>query len=321
MKIKRFSSILAIVVTVGAITLSGCRKKKETITDPTDTDTEQTTASDNALSESIATDIESMGSEAADNATIVNYKPGDANGVSATEVLSAAPCATVSIANKIITVDFGSACFGADGKLRSGKLIYDYSQSTPTTSVYYRNPGFKLVVTSQNYVVNGNQVNIINKTVTNITSPGLPPGLNPGSNLTWSVSANIKITKSSATGGGTIDWICNRTKELINTADTNCYKGQGKFIRWHLAKVRINGTASGTNAGGETYTATATNLVRDFQCAPDAANRPHWHPFVGGQLTFTPGSRLPRTIDYGNGGCDRDATLTINGKTYAFIIP
>ncbi|MCC6371221.1 MAG: hypothetical protein IT236_09475 [Bacteroidia bacterium] len=313
MKLQKISSRLAMIMAVGALTLGSCSKKKETITDPVDTDTEQSTATDNSISEGIVNDLEAMGSEASENSALTTFKSSGSDGV------SMAPCATVSIVGKVITVDFGTTgCLGTDGKTRTGKLIYNYSASTPTTALFYRNPGFSMNVTSQNYVVDGYTVNINNKTITNTTPANIPSTVNPGTNLTWSISANISIIKPNS--GGTISWTCNRTKELTNTNDSTCYRGQNKAIIWSRAIVKLNGSASGTNVKGETYSSVATNLIRSFQCAPDAL-RPHRHPFIGGTINYTPANRHARLIDYGNGtDCDFNATITINGVTYNVVL-
>jgi len=313
MKTKKISVRVAVVLAAGLLTLASCRREKEVTPEPEE-DTEQSSSTDFTVSETIANDIESMGSEASENMVLSNFRPEGSDGYSATDVVSAAPCATVTISGKIITVDFGTGCTGSDGRVRSGKLIYNYSASSPATAVYYRNPGFSMNVTSQNYVVDGYQINIVNKTITNTTPLTLPQGLNPGTNLTWSVSANISIVKPN--NAGTVTWVCNRTKELLNTSDTNCYKGQSRYIRWNLARVKLNGTASGVNASGETYSSQATDLVRDFGGCVIGKRR----PFISGTVSYTPGSRKTRLIDYGNGTCDLNATVTINGKTYAFTL-
>ena len=199
----------------------------------------------------------------------------------------AATCASVitsTVTPKTFTIDFGTTgCTGTDGRVRSGKLVYDFSGST-LGATRYRNPGFSMNVSSINYVVDGYTVNITNKTISNTTPASLPNG----TNLTWSVSANISILKP---GGGTITWLCNRTKELTNTSDVNCYSGQANPIKWSKAIVKINGTATGVNTSGETYSSTATNLVRDFNCSPSVLY-PHKHPFISGTILYTPGSRI-----------------------------
>ncbi|MDI1356392.1 MAG: hypothetical protein PSX36_15860 [bacterium] len=302
---------LAIVSLASTVIFTSCKKKEEVAPD-----TEQNTATDNNMAESIVSDIESMGGEVSENSSLVSYKSSEATGITEEDGIAASPCATVSgLGTKIYTVDFGTTgCVGYDGRTRTGKLIYDFSASTPSSAAYYRNPGFSMSVSSQNYVVDGNQVNIISKTVKNTTPPSIPAGDQPGINLTWAIAANVSIVKPNS--GGTISWSCSRTKELMNTNDTTCYRGQSLHIIWNKAIVKLNGTATGVNAKGENYTAVATDLIRDFNCAPDPL-RPKRHPFISGTIAYTPGSRPLRLIDYGSASsCDMNATVTINGKVY-----
>lgn len=318
MKITKITTAIALLFLVGSLTIVSCKKKTEETNTTSTTDDEQNTANDNNVSENTASDIESIGAQASENAVLTTYRSSDEAQVGGIDV---APCATVIPAGgglKTFTVDFGTiGCTGSDGRTRTGKLIFDYSGSTGSAS-FYRHPGFKLNITSANYVVDGYTVNITNKTITNTTPNSIPSGINPGTNLTWSIAANINIVKPSS--GGTIGWTCNRTKELINTGDTTCYRGQNKSIVWSRAKVKLNGTASGTNAKGESYSATATDLIRDFQCAPDAL-KPHRHPFVSGTINYVPANRAARLINYGSGTCDFNAVVTINGKDYNVTLP
>lgn len=312
---KKMTALLMVCI----IGFSSCRKKeKEEMV--TEEDTEQVSANDNNLAENISSDIELMGSQVSENGSLSSFKSSGST-TSAAELGLASACATVSgIGTKTITVDFGTTgCVSSlDGRTRTGKLIYDFSASSPTTAIYYRNPGFSMKVTSQNYVVDGNQVNIINKTITNTTSNNIPSGPNPGTNLTWSISANISITKTNNT---VISWNCNRTKELLNTSNTSCYQGQSTPINWSLAKIQLNGSSSGINAQGETFTATASNLVRDMNCTPDPT-RPGRHPFISGTISYSPGIRRTRTINYGSANsCDFNATLTIGNQTFTIVLP
>lgn len=306
---SRFSQIislgLVLAFILGTSFFTSCKKKEEKTEEPEDT--EQTMATDNNYAENSVADIESIGSEVSEE---------NAQSKGAGIILQLCPNATVTIANKIITVDFGSGLVCLDGRTRSGKLIYNFSASAPS-AMYYRNPGFSMNVSSQNYVVDGYAINILNKTITNTTPSSLPAGVNPGINLTWTVAASVAITKPN--NGGTINWTCNRTKELINTADSNCYHGQSVHITWSKAIVRLNGSTSGTNANQEQFGATATNLVRDFNCSPFPL-RPHHHPFISGTIVYSPGSRPTRTVDFGNGTCDGSATLTIKNRTFTISL-
>jgi hypothetical protein len=316
MKTTKVSLSMAIFMVAASLMFTDCRKKDKT--EPQEPDNEQSSATDNALAENTSNDMISMGSQCAENYTITTFKGSGAEG------LLLAPCATVAsnastiTAATMYTVDFGTTgCTGADGRVRTGKLFFDFTGST-NNAKYYRNPGFKMVITSSNYVVDGNLVTITGKTITNTTPLTIPSGTNPGTNLTWNINANISVVKAG--NAGTVTWTCNRTKELTNTSDPNCYKGQSLPIDWKKAVVKLNGTASGTNSQSESYSATATNLVRDFNCTPDLA-KPQRHPFISGTIDYKPGNRANRLIDYGNGTCDFNAVVTINGQSFTMSLP
>ncbi len=292
------------------LTVTGCRKKSNEETP----DSETATVTDNNLAEAHSKDITTMGSEAKENGALSSYR---IDGNSYVGSITSAPCATVTIDTtvKTFTVNFGTTpCNCLDGRKRSGMLIYNYSAST-NNARFPRQPGFSVSVTSNNYVVDSYTINIINRTHTNTT----PIGFNPSStNITWSTSSNLQIKKPDGT---TITWNCNRTSELLNTNDPTIYNPTGNFpINWLHGKFKFNGTASGVNAKSENYTVTMSNLILDMNCAPDPL-RPHRHPFIQGTLSYTPGTRPTRTVDFGNGSCDFNATVTINGVTYSITLP
>lgn len=319
MNASKITLKLLAIAMIGTLTFTSCRKKEKT--DPQPADNEQETAADNNLAENSDNDMIAIGSQLSENSgTLTTFKTNTGQG---TELMLAASCATVSkvFTGTVVTsytVDFGTTgCLGSDNRTRKGKLMYNFPNAT-TGAKWYRNPGFTMVVTSSGYAVDGNLVTINSKTVTN-TTPTSVTGENAysGVNLTWSINANISITKAN---NQTVSWSCNRTKELINSNDPLCYKGQNMPIDWTKAKVKLNGNASGINAKGENFTSTATDLVRDFNCTPDPINKPQRHPFISGKVIYTPGSRPTRTVDYGSGTCDFNATVTINGQTFAITL-
>jgi len=308
MQTKQFILTLSTLVLAGSLMLTSCRKKTK---EEEDVDKDQTEASENHYAESTMNDIAAMSSQSTESGTLTTFRMNESNDF----FMSA--CANVSsTSNRTYTVDFGTTpCLCADGKMRSGKLMFDYSASTtPTTMpVHYRNPGFKCSVTSSNYVVDGYTVNIVSKTIENTTPlASVSPSLAAGAKLTWSISANVSIIKPS--GGGTITWNCNRTKTLLNTNDPNCYVDQNTAINWTKAKIQLDGSANGTTASNNSYTSVITALVRDFGGCK-VGNR---YPFISGKIDFTPGSKATRYIDFGNGSCDNNGTITIKGITYTF---
>lgn len=316
MKTKSLIYLASATVLALTLTLGGCKKKHEEQQQPATVDNEQGSSSDNTFAETTVNDIGNMASQGVENGSLTTYKGMPGSG--GMDIICTSSCATITFGTKTFTIDFGStACLCTDGRYRSGKLMFDYTGSASGAN-YYRNPGFKCVITSQNYVVDSYTVNIINKSITNTTPNSIPTGTNPGTNLTWSVSANVSIVKPS--NGGTITWNGSRTHTLLNTNDPNCYKGQTMPIDWTKAKVQTSGSASGTTASNESFSSSLSNVVRDMTCTPDIT-RPHRHPFISGTLVFTPGSRPTRTIDFGAGTCDFGATLTVNGTTYTFNLP
>ncbi|HXB39104.1 MAG TPA: hypothetical protein VNZ49_01100 [Bacteroidia bacterium] len=299
---EKLSITLATVLLASAAFMSSCQKK--TTTTP---DSDTSAAADNNTAEWAANDAVTMAGQASESGS-VSYKMGNDN-----SVLSSCATVTVNTTSKIITVTFsGGAC--NDGHVRSGTLTFDYSQSTGG-AVYYRNPGYKCIVTSTNYVVDLNHV-AITHTVTNTT----PAGFNPATtNMTWSVGGAVTIVKAG--NGGTITWNCNRTHTLLNTAALTyagtaypaSYVDQNTVIDWAHAIVSVGGTASGTTAKGESYTFNTTSpLIVNMNCAPDP-NKPGRHPIVQGAFDFKPGNKGNRHVDFGSGTCDMICQVTITG--------
>ncbi|MEI6816983.1 MAG: hypothetical protein WCL14_10265 [Bacteroidota bacterium] len=297
MKKRNLVVLLCCLFAVGMIALNGCKKK-----DATSLDNDTAGASDNATAENVSNDVIAVGSQASDGGTLSSYRMGDADFILST-------CATVyhDTINKIDSVVFnGGSCL--DGRTRSGSLVFDHSAS-PAGAKHYRDPGFTFSVRSHNYVVDGNQVTIISKTVTNTT----PVGFNPSTtNEKWAIAANLSIVKAN---GNTITWTSTRTKTLLNTATV--YTNAQTPIDWPHAKIQIDGAASGTRANGETFTATATAMVRDFGGCSIGGK----HPWISGTLNYAPSGKYARLIDFGTGTCDLNATVTINGNTYNIILP
>jgi len=317
-----FKSLFLIALTV--IGLSACKKEKE----EQEIDKDTVGAEDNAYAESVSSDIEVVGSQAADDGSISSFRITDASAV-----LSSCATVTRDTLLHIVTVTFnGGTCL--DGRTRSGVLTFDYSAS-PAGSKHYRDPGFTCTVTSNNYVVDGNQVNIINKTITNTTNGGDPNTFNPTTtNETWHITADISITRTT---GAVITWNCDRTKTLLNTSTVCPASDFVNFpvnntipINWPQAMVGITGTASGSrtyNSSSETFTVTITSqLVRDFGGCSDQGH----HPFFMGIMDRTSSARPTRTLNFGsnstgqiNNACDKYVlvTFTVNGNPYSIVRP
>jgi outer membrane murein-binding lipoprotein Lpp len=318
MTMKKFVFKTLFASALVATMLAGCKKEK---TEDVDKDT--AAAEDNAFAENVSSDINAIGSQATDesNSSLSNFRIGDAS-----DVLSSCATVTRDTVNRIVTVTFnGGTCI--DGRTRSGVLVFNYSAS-PAGSKHYRDPGFTCTVTSNNYVVDGNQVTINSKTITNITNGGNPVGYNPLSeNEKWNITANISITRPSC---AVLSWVCNRTKELLNTSTIGFNGFQNDFvnfpfsdtipINWSQARVGITGSATGTRTYNNVTESISVNitsmLIRDFgACSVNGR-----HPFYIGSLDHSRTGRPTRHVEYGsnasgqiNNACDNWVWITPPG--------
>lgn len=197
-------------------------------------------------------------------------------------------CATVSndTVNNILTIDFGTGCVGRDGRLRSGQIIVAYNG-------HYFDPGFSRSLSFNNFFVDSNQVTGTRTIINN--------GLNTAGHLTWSITAqNLRVTTPS---GYYHEWNSTRTRELIAGDGTPLWIFDDIYL--------ISGSGSSVNSNGGSATVTIlSSLRKEMSC--------RW--IVSGTVEIAPLNHPVRTLDYGNGNCDRHATVTVNGVTRNILL-
>jgi hypothetical protein len=184
-----------------------------------------------------------------------------------------------------ITVDFGTTnCMCNDGRYRRGKIMVSYTGR-------YRDSGTVITYSFNNYAVSDHEVsNSSTKVVTNL-------GRNTNGNLHYSITESGSILKPN--NGGTVTWASTRGREWI--------AGSNTILIWSDDEYLITGTANGTSAAGVTYSFNVTKALHiKLNC----------HNIVAGTVDITPAGKAVRTLDYGNGTCDNQATVTILSKTY-----
>ena len=280
MKTKNAFRYLMVAATVGML-FTACRKTKDT---PADTDT--SAASDNALAEGTYNDVHNISDEAA-SGSLTSYM----GAYSSDEKEYLSTCATITHDStgtggstvRNFHINFGTTdCMCMDGRNRRGTINISISAG----HFYWDSTAVK-TITFTNYYVNDNQV-LGSKTVTN-------KGRNAAGNFVFDVSVNGTINKA---GGGTITWTSTRTREWFQNGTPLTHSDD-----YYL----ITGSGSGTNASGNSFTATITTALRkDVGC----------HHFVSGQFQLTPSGKPTRYFDFGAGACDNQATVTINGNVY-----
>ncbi|MEQ8624864.1 MAG: hypothetical protein RJQ00_03175 [Vicingaceae bacterium] len=186
---------------------------------------------------------------------------------------------------KTIVIDFGdSNCLGTDGNYRRGKV--NIILSGP-----YRDSGTTITTTLDNYYQNDNKIEAT-KTKTNL-------GRNGTGNIVFDVVVENGLFTS--VNNYKISWRSNRTVEWID--------GENTVFNIFDDEYEIDGAANGVTRNGNLFTMDILeNLNIKLNC--------RW--IRSGKISIVPENFSARTVDYGNGNCDRLATYTTNGKDYQF---
>lgn len=186
---------------------------------------------------------------------------------------------------KKITVDFGTTnCLCKDMRLRRGKLEITYTKT-------YWDSGNVVTITPVNYFVNEYGLSGTHS-LTNM-------GTDANSNPYWAVTVQGTITKPN--NGGTVGWSSSRTLTWA--------EGSSTPLNWLDDAWQVDGTATLTTSSNVVYTLyVQKSLYRKTIC-----------PYISeGMLEISSTGIIPRVIDYGNGDCDNDATLTIGTLVIPF---
>lgn len=194
-------------------------------------------------------------------------------------------CANVSVSGSTfpvsVTVDFGTGCQSADSITRSGSIVYVFSGRLST-------PGTTISATFNNYTVNGYKLNgtyTIGNTTTSINSPQLTTTVTNG-NIVFpgDTSYSFSGTKTISIASGNIT---NLSSLIFNI--TGNYKIGSSY--------------------GDTLTATVTTpLEKKVSCKFIDQGI---ISFIYTKNTIT----VNGTLDYGNGTCDNQASVTIGQFT------
>lgn len=199
------------------------------------------------------------------------------------------PCAAsviidLQVQPNTLLIDFGTEnCLGADGLKRRGRLLFTFTGP-------YAEPGTVITLTPQDYHVNDHLVQG-SKVVTNL-------GANAQGQTWFSVQVNGTVTAPD--GSWTSTHTYQRTRTWI--------AGEGTPNPLDDVYL-ITGGGSGINRNGLPFTVLITTPLRVEVGCP-------W--IVSGVQEVTPQSRPVRVIDFGNGACDSQVTVTVNGFTFTF---
>lgn len=200
-------------------------------------------------------------------------------------------CGTVSFSSTTfpttLTIDFGTGCLGNDGRVRKGKIEALFTGP-------WRDSATVVTVNPINYFVDLYSVSGT-KRIENIGK------------VNGNTTYNVAVTNGQIVdpNGATFTWNSNiKYKWIAGEATTFLTDG----INGILDDVYlIEGAYNGVNRNGISFTAnTTTDIRKELNCK--------WP--VSGGLSLTPQGLPTRTIDFGNGACDNDATVSVSGFTF-----
>ena len=187
---------------------------------------------------------------------------------------------------RTITIDYGTdGCIGLHGRTRRGLIIVTLTDSL-------RNPGAVRTVTFDNFFVDDAQLQGV-KTLTNegFNAEGLPV-----------FSRTVEGGSITFPDGEIATWESSHTIVMIEGNDTPQMMDN---------VLQITGGASGLNRNGVAFTVEITTpLIKSKTC-----------PWIQSGIREITTNGNTRTIDYGDGNCDRIATVTFpNGFTRDILI-
>ncbi|HEX5169550.1 MAG TPA: hypothetical protein VFW11_10270 [Cyclobacteriaceae bacterium] len=188
-----------------------------------------------------------------------------------------------TLASGRITIDFGTGCTDPRGNMRKGKIILEYVNG-PAGNV-----GFTVVTTTDGYSINGvtltgtRTIELLSKSET-------------------SVKHEITVENGEAL------W----PDGLTSTRESSFTRE----IKFDEQAVYLDGSASGTNRRGKSYTMDIDQtLIYKRSCVLSEGI----YMAVKGIKSFgSEGRKL--TIDYGDGACDRSVTVAIGDASSSISV-
>ena len=236
---------------------------------------------DQAISDNLNSDAEYVLNEAA----VDNDFAGNRT-TSVTQTMNVLSCAAVTVTTgfpKTISIDFGSGCTSTNGITRSGKINIILSDSL-------RKSGSVAVMTFDDYYVSGFKKEGT-LTWTNTSQGGIK---------SWT----RKVEDGKVTAPDGRYWLHSGTQDVVQT------EGSATPLNLLDDVFSITGSHSVTNTAGKTRTSEITEaLQKKVICA----NIDKGKIKIQGPNHFA-------VIDFGDGTCDRVATITIDGNSPITIL-
>ena len=281
---KKNIFIASIVVVSAVSILNSCKKK-------TVVDNESQSVVDNAMCEQQFMAIQ----------PVVNQKGITQNGIKKTT----SGCGTWSVLGAISGTNTPNIAtdtiVNANGFFQNGPVSFqiDYGTGCLSFDGLSFKTGIIKITAAKRWSAYGNPVTIdlLNYTVNNISFSGQII-----TTKVDSVTLTTQVKNGHCTDGSwSISYEGTKTIKQIGGYSTK-YDESDDIIS-------ITGSSSGVSRENRAFTSTITNaLIKKSNCKY----------ITSGSLDLTPDGFKTRTVDFGNGNCDDDATYTVNGNTISF---
>lgn len=279
MKKIKFLSILAL--TSAVIFTNSCKKNTNEV------DTETQSVVDNSICEQEFMQIQ----PAVNNMAIKTKGTGAQRLAPEFQVMAACDSLTYVSGDTSFVLPGSPPTFKFDYGACSAANVDGVGRTGTITVTFYgkpKLPGSKAVIKLLSLKINGAITyscdSIIVTTITNTIS---------------TKSFNVKVVNGLCTGNG---WNIKYSSDKTITVSTNNTPALSDDV------VTVTGSSNGTNRNNVDFAVTVNSLTKPANCK--------W--ITSGTLDITPSGLSTRTVDYGNGNCDDDATFTVNGQTIAF---
>ena len=186
---------------------------------------------------------------------------------------------SINFETKTITIDFGDGCQGFGGRVRKGKIHIHY------TDRFFK-PGSVVTTTFDNFYLNDVKVE----------------GTRIRTNISDLLGAIPKF--HVVLTGGKLTW----PDSTFSTRESDFTQTWNRGISPYNDEIMVDGSASGITRDGKEYLMNITSTL--------LFKRACWRfrafiPVSGVKEIISNGNIM--TIDYGDGTCDRSATITANG--------
>jgi hypothetical protein len=266
--------------------LFSCKKESTSGTaDNADYETTFELSGDQAIADNLTEDANNVFMEAAADKNLLGSNFG-AQTIVTSNLLT---CASVTVIPatgfpKTIVIDFGNgSCSNANGISRKGKINIQLTDSV-------RKPGSKAIMTFSNYYVN-----LFKKEGTlTWTNTSIP------STRSW----QRKIENGKVTAPDGSYWLHNGTRDVVQIAGANTPNTLLDDV------FLITGNHTVTNANGKTRQCYITEALQKKTSCDN----------IGTGKLKVEGGNHNALVDFGNGDCDKLATIAIDGLSPRTIV-